>query len=124
MAEDKKGLRDQVLKTLLNSIGSFVEDKLDQEGDGDGEPGSPNGRIDFRTAKELLSMLAGWAGKGKDEVVQVLCREIGVAVASVVREPMNQVLENRKLQITLELVPKAKGDRPIGKAPKKGSAKT
>ena len=47
-----------------------------------------------------------WAGKGKDELVQILCREIGIATAAVFKEPLSQVLENRKLQITFEFVPK------------------
>ena len=54
-----------------------------------------------------FKILVVHGGKSKDEIVQVLCREIGVATAAVLKEPLNQVLENRKLQITMELVPKA-----------------
>lgn len=58
------------------------------------------------TAKDVLGAFATWGGKSKDEIVQVLCREIGVATAAVLKEPIDQILENRKLQITMELVPK------------------
>lgn len=70
--------------------------------------------FDMPTIRDLLGALASWGGKGKDEVVQVLCREIGVATAAILKEPINQVLEARKLQITLELIPK-----PIVKTAKK-----
>lgn len=56
--------------------------------------------------RELISNLASWAGKGKDEIVQLICREIGSATAAVLKEPLTQVIESRKLTITLELVPK------------------
>ena len=61
---------------------------------------------DFTTLRELIGAMASWAGKGKDELVQILCREIGIATAAVFKEPLSQVLENRKLQITFEFVPK------------------
>lgn len=94
--DELKGLRDNVLRSLLTAIaGSSNDDRS-----------SP--RLDIRTAKELIGLVAGWAGKGKDEIVQVLCREIGVAVAAVLREPLTQVLENQKLQVTLEFAPKQK----------------
>ncbi len=57
------------------------------------------------SAKELLSMLAGLAGKGKDELVQSICREIGQATAAVLKEPLAQLLKDRKLQVTIEFVP-------------------
>ncbi|MFW7380487.1 MAG: hypothetical protein ACOH5I_16865 [Oligoflexus sp.] len=62
--------------------------------------------LDFKSGREFLATLASWAGKGKDEIVQLICREIGTATAAVLKEPLAQVLENRKLQLTLELVPK------------------
>lgn len=62
---------------------------------------------DKPSARDVLGAVASWGGKSKDEIVQVLCREIGVATAAVLKEPLNQVLENRKLRITMELVPKS-----------------
>ncbi|RYZ56765.1 MAG: hypothetical protein EOP07_11725 [Proteobacteria bacterium] len=56
-------------------------------------------------AKEVLSTLAGLAGKGKDELVQSICREIGQATAAVLKEPLAQLLKDRKLQVTIEFVP-------------------
>ena len=44
------------------------------------------------SAKEVLSALAGLAGKGKDELVQSICREIGQATAAVLKEPLAQLL--------------------------------
>ncbi|WP_141731774.1 hypothetical protein [Oligoflexus tunisiensis] len=56
-------------------------------------------------AKEFLTAMASWAGKGKDELVQVICREIGTATAMVLKEPLGKLLENKKIHITIELVP-------------------
>lgn len=69
--------------------------------------------VDNPTARDVIGAFAAWGGKSKDEIVQVLCREIGIATAAVLKEPLNQVIENRKLQITMELVPKDKpGSQP------------
>lgn len=57
------------------------------------------------SAKDLLLTLAGLAGKGKDELVQSICREIGQATAAVLKEPLAQLLKDRKLQVTIEFVP-------------------
>ena len=62
--------------------------------------------LDLKGARELLSNLANWAGKGKDEIVQLICREIGYATAAVLKEPITQILKDKKLQLTLELIPK------------------
>ncbi|NRA64571.1 MAG: hypothetical protein HRU19_08820 [Pseudobacteriovorax sp.] len=62
--------------------------------------------VDFKFGRELVGSLATWAGKGKDEIVQIICREIGVATAAVMKEPISQMLSGKKLQLTLELVPK------------------
>ncbi len=102
MVDEIKGIRDQVLRTVIATI---TKGRESRSGEGEeareGEP-----RMDLWAAKDLLGSVAAWAGKGKDEIVQVLCREIGQAIAAVVKEPLQQVLENRKLQISLELVPK------------------
>ncbi len=57
------------------------------------------------SAKDVLTTLAGLAGKGKDELIQSICREIGQATAAVLKEPLAQLLKDRKLQVTIELVP-------------------
>ena len=69
------------------------------------------------TAKEVLLALAGLAGKGKDELVQSICREIGQATAAMLKEPLAQLLKDRKLQVTIEFVPvkNVPEKRPISK---------
>lgn len=57
------------------------------------------------SAKEFLSAMASLAGQGKDELVQVICREIGTATAMVLKEPLAKLLEDKRIQITIELVP-------------------
>lgn len=62
--------------------------------------------IDLKVGKDFFGNLSSWAGKGKDELVQLICREIGLATAAVLKEPVSQMLSDKKLQLTLELVPK------------------
>jgi hypothetical protein len=61
------------------------------------------------TLRDLISMLASIAGKRKDEIVQMISREIGQAVAGVIKEPILRILEDQKLEITVELVNKKRG---------------
>ncbi|SME94563.1 hypothetical protein [Pseudobacteriovorax antillogorgiicola] len=61
---------------------------------------------DLSKGKEFLGSLAAWAGKGKDEVVQLICREIGFTTANLLQEPLAKMLEGKKIQFTIELVPK------------------
>lgn len=56
--------------------------------------------------KDLIGGAFKNAGKGKDEIIQTLGREIGLAWAAVLKEPIEKILDNRSLQITIELVPK------------------
>ncbi len=86
----------------------------------------------FSGPKEFLGALASWAGKGRDELLQVICREIGQATAAVLKEPLAELMRHRKLQITIELMhtdevknkeedqekrpPKASKSRSAGKA--------
>lgn len=46
------------------------------------------------------------AGKSKDEIIQLLGREIGLAWAAVLKEPLEKLLENKTLQIEVQLVSK------------------
>ena len=62
--------------------------------------------LDYATLKELFGAASSWAGKGKDELVQIICREIGIAAVAMFKEPLSQILEKRKLQITFEFVAK------------------
>ncbi len=82
------GYQNRVMKLLATML---VKDERDE--------GSSS------SAKEVLLSLAGLAGKGKDELVQSICREIGQATAAVLKEPLAQLLKDRKLQVTIEFVP-------------------
>jgi hypothetical protein len=88
MVDDLKTVRNQIFKMVTSSLGVK---------DGD-EP---------KTLKDVIGLVATIAGKGKDDVVGILCKEIGVAVAAMLKEPVNEILANKKLQFTLELVYKS-----------------
>ena len=109
MSPSKQSNREKIVSKLFSSIlkGLDVEDLDSKEN---------------VSARDILGAVANWGGKSKDEIVQVLCREVGVATAAVLKEPLSQVLENRKLQITMELVPKDQSSPDGPKA--KGRSKT
>ena len=102
MSDKEKSRREKVLGNLLSYMA-----------------GSPQ---EQSNTKDLINSLASLAGKGKDEVIQILCREIGLATAAIWKEPLAQILENRKLQITFEFVPKEE-DKPKSKTTAKKSSK-
>ena len=62
-------------------------------------------------AKEIINTTIKSAGKSKDELVQILGREIGLAWAAVLKEPLEKIIEGKSLQITIELVSK-EGEEP------------
>lgn len=104
MVDDFKTLKETLIKSVFTTV----------VGNGqEGDRQSPS------ALRELISTLASIAGKGKDEIVQIISREIGIAVAGVIKEPMRQVLEDSKLKVTLELVPKDEGPSKKGPAKKK-----
>lgn len=104
MADEFKNIRDSLFRAFTGST---------DDGDDDEHDGGRTGRMDSSTARALIAALFTRAGKGKDEVVQILAREIGVAVAAMLREPMAQLAKHQKLQISFEFVPKkAKGGEP------------
>jgi hypothetical protein len=102
--------RDHVIKQMT---GYLVKSLTDNKVEGS-----------LPSAKEFLSALASIAGKGKDDLVQTICREIGQATAAVLKEPIAEILRDRRLQVTIELVPidyeKEKAEQPP-KARKKAS---
>ena len=109
MVDEIKSIRDTFFKVLAAGISGQTEEETRRRGLLD---------VNLKGAKDLIGSLAGWAGKGKDEIVQLVCREIGNAMAGVLTEPIAQVLEGRKLQLTIELVP-SEGS---GKSGKKGKS--
>jgi hypothetical protein len=101
----------RVLKQLLSLLAKEEGSKDKTKDSSEGYAGS---------AKEVLYNLAGLAGKGKDELVQSICREIGQATAAVLKEPLAQLLKDRKLQVTIEFVP-VKNDEDKDRAKEKFS---
>lgn len=75
------------------------------------------------TLRDLISMLASIAGKRKDEIVQMISREIGQAVAGVIKEPILRILEDQKLEITVELVNKKRGAEKLAIKAKRSKSK-
>lgn len=76
--------------------------------------------------KELFSAVLKSAGKGKDEVITVLGREMGMAFAAMVKEPLQKIVDSKALKVNfqIELVDKgnriSRGKKP---APKKKTKK-
>lgn len=58
-------------------------------------------------SKDFLFNLLSKAGRGKDEVIEVLGKEIGAAIAALWKKPFAELIKHNKIQITLELVPKS-----------------
>ncbi len=109
MVDEIKNIRDNLLKTILRSGRSLTEPEDEQS--------SSSSYMDIATVRDLLIMLFNRAGKGKDEVVQIVAKEIGSAVAGMLKDPLSQIAQTQKLQISLELVPKVPEDK--SKADKK-----
>lgn len=94
MVDEFKTLKESLIRSVFAAVASSTD------------PENPQAKATPSAIRELVSSLALIAGKGKDEIVQIISREIGIAVAGVIKEPVHQILEDRKLKITLELVPK------------------
>ena len=90
MVDDLKNRGDRILRNILGSIAGSV------------------GSDDENGTRDLLIGLLSKAGKGKDEFVQILGREIGLALAAVLSKPLEQMTETKRIRITVELVPKTK----------------
>ena len=61
------------------------------------------------TVKELVFGTLDKAGKGKSEFIKILGREIGQALAAVLKEPLDQLVKTRKINVCIELVEREKG---------------
>lgn len=103
MVDDLKNRGDRILKNILHSFSG-------SEDDGAG-------------ARDLVLGLLSKAGRSKDEVIQILGREIGFALAAVLAKPLEQMTESKRVRITVELVPKAKTDTPKKKRTRKSRPK-
>jgi predicted hydrocarbon binding protein len=103
MVDDFRSLRDGLRRALLGQM-SFQSEADSGSDDRDDQTSAD-------VLKALLGALFARAGKGKDEVVQIIGREIGQAIAAMLREPLSKIAENQKLQISFELVPKNESRR-------------
>lgn len=109
MADEFKSIRESLFKTLTG-LSISTRDLTAEDEDGDEEPVGRGlgGTPDARAARALIGALFAKAGKSKDEIVQVIGREIGMTIAALLKEPLAQIAKNQKLQISFELVPKEK----------------
>jgi hypothetical protein len=107
MVDDLKSLKDNLFKVLAgrNQGGDDMAD--DDSDDDDSE--TEGSFIDSSAARAVISTIFARAGKSKDDVVQILAREIGMAVAGMLKQPLSELAKHQKLQITFEFVPKTKG---------------
>jgi hypothetical protein len=65
--------------------------------------------VNLNSLRDTLLTFVSLAGKGKDEVLQVLARETGTAIAALLHQPLADLAKHNRLQVTIELVPKSKG---------------
>jgi hypothetical protein len=93
VADDFKTIKGTLLKSVFSAVASVS--------DSGNEAKSPGSAI-----RDIIGGLASIAGKGKDEIVQIISREIGQAVAGVIKEPLLQILEERRIKVTIEFVAK------------------
>jgi len=71
--------------------------------------------------RDLLNGALKTAGKSKDEFITILGREMGLAFAAMVKEPLQKIVETKRLkvQFEIELVDKGrKSSKKNGKSSK------
>lgn len=90
--DELKNRSDRILKNIISGLA------------GGSDPEAP--------AKDLIFGLLSKAGRSKDEVIQILGREIGLALAAVLAKPLEHLTETKRIRVTVELVPKAKKKKP------------
>lgn len=101
---EQKTRRDRIIKNIISGITGPLQNDDDS------------------TAKDIVLGLLSKAGRSKDEVIQILGREIGLALAAVLAKPLEQMTENKRLRITVELV--AKKEKPSSSHSKKKHGKS
>lgn len=72
-----------------------------------GQSGERPNRIERKIASELVSGVLSRLEKSKDEIIRLFCRELGIAMAGILKEPLQRLSESRKIQVTIEIVPTA-----------------
>lgn len=103
MADEFKNIRDNLFKALLSSVQPQNDEEYSDE--------TKTTYLDPKAARELLGTLIQRAGRGKDDVVQIVAKEIGQAVAAMLKEPLHKIASSQKLKVTFELVPKEEGSK-------------
>lgn len=98
MSEESKSIADSILRLIVGRSDSERNDNTNED-------------VDAKTAKALISALFARAGKSKDEVIHMVAREIGMAVAAMLKEPLALLAKHQKLQISFEFVPKQRHER-------------
>ncbi len=58
---------------------------------------------DFNQIKDIFNQFVSFAGQSKNEVIQTLCNETGKAIAEALKEPLLAAMEEKRLNISLEL---------------------
>lgn len=111
MVDEFKSLKDSLLKSVLSAVSG---------GDSSSETNGNGGKSTF-ALREVIAALATLAGKGKDEIVQMISREIGNAIAGALKEPIRQAMKDKKLRMTFEFVPSE--GAPSTKSSRRSSAK-
>jgi hypothetical protein len=114
MVDDFKSIRENLFK-VLTGIGAGAPGTGEDDEDADDDSGVRIRGLDAGAARALIGALFARAGKGKDEVVQIIAREIGVAVAAMLKEPLSQLARHQKLQISFEFVPKEGHEKALAK---------
>lgn len=105
MADEFRSIRENLFKVLTN-LGTSASTAGDDDGQPEDTAESRQSVLDAGAAKALFGAFFARAGKGKDEVVQTVAREIGMAVAAMLKEPLSQLAKHQKLTISFEFVPK------------------
>ncbi|MBM4252260.1 MAG: hypothetical protein FJ146_09835 [Deltaproteobacteria bacterium] len=99
MSEESKSITESILRLLVGRADADRDDDTSDE------------EVEAKKARALMSALFARAGKGKDEVIHMVAREIGNAVAAMLKEPLALLAKNQKLQISFEFVPKQGHER-------------
>ena len=56
------------------------------------------------SSKEMVNNLLNWAGKNRDEFIQLVSREAGTAIATSLQPILEHLLENKRINITIDLL--------------------
>ncbi len=95
MAKRTKSARESLKDILLNTLLS-----------GKDGMGTGTSKLDLTSAKDILNTTLSWAGKSKDDFIQMVSREAGQALAQALEAPLKEILKDQKIHMTFELRPK------------------